>query len=228
MARKAGLAVLVAIMAAAALGNSYAEEALARPRLENYANYNEFLAAMYNYKKQLELEKRFAESLVIKIQLPETAEKTGGAVSIMPVKSPEMSSAIDVYVPPLVINGPEDLEYAIEAAKHFLHPVYTEKLRYNRTTAQSFPLKPVDVPVLEQAAVSDGLKLGFSTDNELAVAEGLTELTEQKMREATDQDDKEKDIRRHLLDNASQLPVPTGIFIISSDFNPPTISVSNH
>ncbi len=114
-----------------------ADDVTPRPRLENFANYNEFLAAMYAHKKQIELEKKFADSIVINIQLSEKSDQTSG-VSVMPVKSPELNSAIDTYIPPLIISGPEDLEMAIEAAKRFLHPVYIEQFRYQRTTAQVF------------------------------------------------------------------------------------------
>ena len=160
-----------------------------RPRLENFANYNEFLAAVYAHKKQIELEKKFADSIVINIQLSEKSDQTSG-VSVMPVKSPELNSAIDTYIPPLIISGPEDLEMAIEAAKRFLHPVYIEQFRYQRTTAQSFPLKPLDFAVLEEAAIGNGLKLNFSTDNEQQVADNLAGNTpEKKTKEAVAQGD---------------------------------------
>lgn len=227
MARFSGLPALVALLVSLFATTGFADDKLTRPRLENYASYNEFLAAMYSYKKQLELEKKFADSLVIKIDLPETAAETGGAVSSMPAKSPELSPLSDVYVPPLVINGPEDLEYAIAAARNFLHPVYTEQLRYNRTTAQSFPLKPVDTRVLEETAVNDGLKLNFSTDNEMKVAEGLAAVTNQKVKEASDQDKQESDINARILRQADMQVTP-GAFIMGSDLNPVTISVSSH
>jgi hypothetical protein len=161
-----------------------------RPRLENYANYNEFLAAMYAYKKQIELEKKFADSIVINIQLSEKSAHAPKGVSAMPVKSPELNSAIDTYVPPLIISGPEDLEMAIEAAKHFLHPVYTEMFRYQRTTAQSFPLKPLEVSSLQESAIGNGLKLDFSPDVEQQVTERLVgNSPEKKTKEQLEQAD---------------------------------------
>ena len=166
-----------------------ADDLAPRPRLENFANYNEFLAAMYAHKKQIELEKKFADSIVINIQLSEKSDQTSG-VSVMPVKSPELNAAIDTYLPPLVISGPEDLEMAIEAAKRFFHPVYTEQFRYQRTTAQSFPLKPLDFAVLEEAAIGNGLKLNFSTDNDQQVADNLAgNSPEKKTKEAVAQGD---------------------------------------
>ena len=145
-----------------------------RPRLENFANYNEFLAAVYAHKKQIELEKKFADSIVINIQLSEKSDQTSG-VSVMPVKSPELNAAIDTYLPPLVISGPEDLEMAIEAAKRFL---------------QSFPLKPLDFAVLGEAAIGNGLKLNFSTDNDQQVADNLAgNSPEKKTKEAVAQGD---------------------------------------
>lgn len=227
MARRVTSLACVAIIASVLMATSHADDKLLRPRLENYASYNEFLAAMYAYKKQLELEKKFADSLVIKIDLPETAAATGGAVSSMPAKSPELSPQVDVYIPPLIINGPESLEYAIEAAKSFLHPIYHDKLRYNRTTAQSFPLKPMDAPVLEEASISNGLKLDFSPDNELKVADGLAAVTQQKIREAADPDEKEQDAAQRLLIKMEEF-VPTDVFIMGNDINSVSISVSTH
>lgn len=144
-----------------------------RPRLVNFANYNEFLAAMYAYKKQIEFEKKFSDSIVINIQLSEKSANAPNGVSAMPVKSPELNSAIDTYLPPLVISGPEDLEMAIEAAKHFLHPDYKEVFRFQRTTSQSFPLKPLELSSLQESAISNGLKLGFSPDNEQRITESM-------------------------------------------------------
>ena len=167
-----------------------ADDYAPRPRLENFANYNEFLAAMYAYKKQIELEKKFADSIVINIQLSEKSEQGPKGISVMPVKSPELNAAIDTYIPPLVISGPEDLEMAIEAAKRFFHPVYTEQFRYQRTTVQSFPLKPLDFAVLEEAAIGNGLKLNFSADNEQQVADNLAGNTpEKKTKESITQGD---------------------------------------
>lgn len=167
-----------------------ADDYAPRPRLENFANYNEFLAAMYAYKKQIELEKKFADSIVINIQLSEKSEQGPKGISVMPVKSPELNAEIDTYIPPLVISGPEDLEMAIEAAKRFFHPIYTEQFRYQRTTAQSFPLKPLDFAVLEDAAIGNGLKLNFSPDNEQQVADNLAGNTpEKKTKESISQGD---------------------------------------
>ncbi len=171
--------LIVAFFMIFAVTRVAAEDSAPRPRLENFTSYNEFLAAVYAYKKQIELERKFADSIVINIQLSEKSDQTSG-VSVMPIKSPELNAAIDTYIPPLVISGPEDLEMAIEAAKRFLHPVYTEQFRYQRTTAQSFPLKPLDFAVLEESAIANGLKLSFSPDNEQQVANNLAGNTPAK------------------------------------------------
>jgi hypothetical protein len=182
--------IVFAVFMALIVNPVFAEEVTPRPRLENYANYNEFLAAVYAYKKQLELEKKFADSIVINIQLSEKSDTEQSKVSVMPIKSPEMSPLVDTYLPPLVISGPEDLEMAIEAAKRFLHPIYQERLRYQRTTVQSFPLKPLELSVLGEAAIGNGLKLSSSPDIEQQVASNLAGNTpDKKTKEALEQSD---------------------------------------
>ena len=201
-----------------------ADDNAPRPRLENFANYNEFLAAVYAHKKQIELEKKFADSIVINIQLSEKSDQTSG-VSVMPVKSPELNAAIDTYLPPLVISGPEDLEMAIEAAKRFFHPVYTEQFRYQRTTAQSFPLKPLDFAVLEEAAIGNGLKLNFSTDNEQQVADNLAGNTpEKKTKEAVAQGDDMSEASLSVLRKAGTF-FGSDVSINAAAINPVEISV---
>lgn len=201
-----------------------ADDGAPRPRLENFANYNEFLAAMYAHKKQIELEKKFADSIVINIQLSEKSDQTSG-VSVMPVKSPELNSAIDTYIPPLVISGPEDLEMAIEAAKRFLHPVYIEQFRYQRTTAQSFPLKPLDLAVLEESAIGNGLKLNFSTDSEQQVADNLVGNTpDKKTKEAVAQGDDMSEASLSVLRKAGTF-FGSDITINAPTINPVEISV---
>ncbi len=211
-----GLVVTLALPA-------FAEDTPARPRLENYANYNEFLAAMYAYKKQLELEKKFADSIMINIQTADAPAK----VSTMPVKSPEMDSTIDIYVPPLIITGPESLEMAIEAAKKFMHPVYHEPLRYNRTTAQSFPLKPLEVNSLEEAAITDSFRLDSSPDPELQVANSLAaKAPALKLNSAEEQSDQMSDASLNVLRKADSF-FGNSITIISADVNQVNISAIN-
>lgn len=197
-----------------------------RPRLENFANYNEFLAAMYAYKRQLELEKKFADSIMINIQAFDSKEQPA-KVSTMPVKSPEMDSEVDVYVPPLIITGPESLEIAIAAAKRFLHPIYRESLRYNRTTAQSFPLKPLENNSLEEAAITDGFKLDSSPDSELQVANSLAaKVPALKLKEAEEQADDLNETSLNILRKVGAT-FGTNASIIPTDVNQVNITVLN-
>lgn len=151
-----------------------AEPVQERPRLESYESYSQFLAAIYAYKKQLELDKKIADSIVWNIELPEKNDNPD--VSLMPIKSPEFSDFDGVYIAPLIITGPEDLELAIELAKSFLHPIYTEKYRYNRTTFDSFPLRPLEPVALEQEMVANGLQLGFVADAQLKLEGSVTSV----------------------------------------------------
>lgn len=201
-------------------------DAAVRPRLENYANYNEFLAAMYAYKKQLELDKRFANAIMINIQSPELNDKPD-VVSVMPIKSPEMDSLVDVYVPPLVITGPESLEMAIEAAKKFLHPTYQQPLRYNRTTAQSFPLKPLESSSLEAAAITNSFNLYSSPDVELQVAESLAGgVPVLKLKDTEEQSDQMGEEVVNSLKHAGTF-LGNDMIIIGPDINQVNITVIN-
>lgn len=145
-----------------------------RPRLDSYDSYSQFIAAMYEYKKQIELNKRLADSLIWNIAQPEKNDNPD--VSLMPIKKPQVSDYSSVFIAPLIISGPEDLELAITLANSLLQPIHTEKYRYNRTTFDSFPLRPLESVALEQEMIKDGLQLGFVADAQLKLEGSVTEV----------------------------------------------------
>lgn len=83
-----------------------------KPSLDDYLSYDDFLADAVRYKKQ-----------------PDHCQ-----IRPKEVFTPAPKSAY-------IITEPEDLNDALTRGKDLNHPVYEEKLRYDRTTSQSFPLR---------------------------------------------------------------------------------------
>lgn len=123
-----------------------------RPRLEDYREYSRFLEAMQAYRNALK-DVRISPPLSLGVELPvSTTLRELGA------SSAEMLDPLsEDYPAPLQITGPEDMEQAIEKAKSFIHPVYTARLRYKRTTSFSFPLPRAGNDTLATAAATDVL-----------------------------------------------------------------------
>jgi len=163
------LAALMALAMDAPMVWADAPPQLQRPLLENYSDYNQFLIDMAAYKQHLREQQQAPQ---------EQAQPADQAHAAEPAASPEeaaspppvpaagntaVESDDENSPPPLIINGPEDLDSAVEAAKSFPHPSYRSTRRYNRSTAQSFRLPPLDPEDLEGSAVP-GMWLG---DNSL-------------------------------------------------------------
>lgn len=141
-----------------------AQPLLERPRLENYKDYNQFLNDMAAYKRQQrELEQRPANSRqAAKTDVSTVPAPTQLAAVSAPPSSQEAPppSAVQNLLdppedapPPIAISGPEDLETAVQQAKAFPHPSYSTPRRYNRSTAQSFPLTPLGSGDMQGSAV---------------------------------------------------------------------------
>lgn len=149
---------LVLVIAALCLpaGKADARDWPEKPRLEEYQDYSEFLQAMTAYRKWLQ-QSPVSPPLTITIVAPASPTLTE-----LTAQSPEMLDPLsEDYPPPLTVTGPEDLEEAVEKAKKFLHPVYTARLRYRRTTSLSFPLPHARNELLAEAVVRD-LLFGLS------------------------------------------------------------------
>jgi len=157
---------------------AWADDAqLQRPLLENYSDYNQFLIDMAAYKKQLKEQQSQTQQPVA--ESPRAADTgTGENTSPTPVdnsasaaqhplNSPEAANAADESAPPpLIVNGPEDLDSAVEAAKSFPHPQYQTPRRYNRSTAQSFRLA-LDPEDLAGSAVPGMWLGGYSLPDDI-------------------------------------------------------------
>jgi hypothetical protein len=123
-----------------------------RPRLEDYREYSRFLEAMTAYRHALR-ETPVTPPLSLGIALP-----VSSTLQELSVTSSEMMDPLsEEYPAPLQITGPENMDEAVEKAKNFIHPVYTARLRYQRTTSFSFPLAKAANELLEKAAAADEL-----------------------------------------------------------------------
>lgn len=138
-----------------------------RPRLENYRDYNQFLVDMATYKKRLREQPSQPNP-----QRSESTSKVPAQPTVLAALSPQpvpqvsapatprldtIDPASEEAPPPLSVSGPEDLDYAVSKAKDFPHPVYKVTRRYNRSTAQSFPLPQLESQDLEGSAVANSL-----------------------------------------------------------------------
>lgn len=154
----AGLALVLG--APLALGDDVTE----RPKLENYSDYNQFLRDMESYRKHQHDQQ---DTPAAAGDASQTLERPGdgtmadvGPVTDADVTTASAEPAKPAYdpdsednPPPIAVNGPEDLDTAIEQAKSFRHPIYKVTKRFNRTTSQSFPLVQLDQRNLERAVV---------------------------------------------------------------------------
>lgn len=133
-----------------------------RPRLENYDSYNQFLQAMYAYKKAEADRKRTVQDDAGK---GIDADKLKG----LAISNPDLATeTIDSpSTPALVTDGPLSVEAAIAQARAMQLPHYNPNDDYHRTTFKDFPLKPVDTPSMEQASVQDSFNLGLLANSML-------------------------------------------------------------
>lgn len=179
---------------------------LVRPRLENYRDYTQFLNDMAAYKKRLR-DQASQPAATAATTTTKPAETTKPAISTTQVASispipqtavapPAPVSTIDPSSeeapPPLNITGPEDLAYAVEKAKKFPHYTYKVTRRYNRSTAQSFPLPQLTPEDLEGNAVG-GMWRGIKPMP--ADRDGVTDDTLQGQ---ADTNQKDKDLVRKI------------------------------
>jgi hypothetical protein len=134
-----------------------ADPQLQRPLLENYSDYNQFLIDMAAYKKHLREQQDQPQDQTT----DSSAAKPEGGDAPAPTDhgnantdNPPRDADDEAAPPPLIVQGPEDLDNAVQAAKSFPHPSYMRTRRYNRSTAQSFRLPPLTPQDLEGSAVA--------------------------------------------------------------------------
>lgn len=145
-----------------AAAGEVAGDLLERPRLENYENYNQFLQAMYAYKK--------AEAA--RLQASQTpAQPTLDLAKIQnmaPMEADLETDTVDSPVTPsLVTEGPQTIEAAIADAQNRRLPYYAPGENYQRSTFRDFPLKPAEPPALQDSSIDDSFKLGAVTSQML-------------------------------------------------------------
>ncbi len=138
----------------APITNSAASDDLEeRPHLENFASYNEFIHAMSVYQR---LE---AEKLRVSDAARQLLAAKNGALIDMNLQTLEEGGAA------LIVNGPEDLNDAIDKAKSFAKLGLADRYSQGRSTFNSFPLKAEDADSLQNASISDT----FMVDNDYSI-----------------------------------------------------------
>lgn len=148
-----------------------------KPRIEDYDDYGSFLVDIMAFRKQKEDR---AHELA-----------TQAATSPPPVAvgslNPEPLSPL--ARDPYRVRQPESLEEALERARYIKHPEYSELVRFQRTTSQSFPLEALDTPELSTAELPG--MLADPATGQLAIYEdGAAEgQAEQSANESADGED---------------------------------------
>lgn len=125
-----------------------------KPRIEDYADYSTFLVDIMEYRRQKEAQAAAAAS---KPAAPAAPAPANG-----PVDDPSL----------YFIGGPESLEDALARAKKLPHPVYSEPERFGRTTANSFPMPPLEGEDLSANEVPGQLADMDTVDPEVYNEEG--------------------------------------------------------
>lgn len=139
-----------------AMGWSYACQ---RPEPAHYTDNQAYIHALVDYKRcQAERD----HALPAAVAMPEALTASPLAPEL-PASSPlaTPSTAPDTREeapPPFVVDGPENLDDAVAKARYIPHPEYQEDKRYNRTTAQSFPLPRLDPDRMADSRVAGALE----------------------------------------------------------------------
>lgn len=156
-------------------GGAVAAASGERPRLEDYPSYYQFLQALDAWKK--------ADA---KAHAPAKPVKEPPPPAAAPAVA-DIDPTSELAPPPIIINGPEDLDEAVALARDIHHPDYKEKIRYRRTTHLSFPLPSIDGVDMSQASVGDALTLGEVTGGDQKMSsEQLSLMIEQERRRLLD------------------------------------------
>lgn len=151
---------------------SFAAASGERPRLENYPSSYEFLQALQAWNRE------HPEG-----SAPAAPATAPGPVATAAKTAVDIDPTSELAPPPIEINGPENLDHAVEQAKSIEHPNYKEKVRYHRSTHLSFPLNKIDGQDMSQASVGDTLSIQGKTEEEKKKAlERLTTQLDQDQR----------------------------------------------
>lgn len=159
-----------------------------KPRLEDFKDYSSFSRAWDVWKRdQLAAEADMTSIIrIVGRDKRESANSVPSTSSLqeLTAASAEMNESLAPgYHPPITVTGPENLAVAVEQAKHFVHPVYKTRLRYNRTHFNSFPLRQADIPALEDAVAGSMLLADIEHPHILNVLHLLMREDNQRMAE---------------------------------------------
>lgn len=139
-----------------AMGWSYACQ---RPEPANYSDNQAYIHALVDFKRCVaEQEHALPAAVVLPEALtasPLAAEVPPSSPLVTPSTAPDTSEEAP---PPFVVDGPENLDDAVAKARNIPHPEYSETKRYNRTTAQSFPLPGMDPDYMADSRVAGALE----------------------------------------------------------------------
>lgn len=144
-----------------------------RPRLEQFASYDDFLKAMVTWEARNQQPSPAAPALAT----APPAAPAPAQPSTRPIPVPDgIDPTSETAPPPLAITGPEDLEVAVELAKDITHPDYKAPIRYNRSTHISFPLPTIDGSDMSQASISGALQPGITKSDSTGLLPAGKEL----------------------------------------------------
>lgn len=128
-----------------------------KPRIEDYADYSTFLVDIMEYRRQKEA------------QAAAAASKPAPPAPV-PAPAPANGPVDDHGL--YFIGGPESLEEALARAKKLPHPTYSEPERFGRSTANSFPMPPLEGEDLSANEVPGQLADMDTVDPEVYNEEG--------------------------------------------------------
>lgn len=117
------------------------------PRPEQYSSTDAYMKALLAWESRPASADSKAASTTHPIPVPEGIDPTS-----------------ETAPPPLAINGPEDLDTAVELAKGITHPNYTAPIRYHRSTHISFPLTSIDGQDMSEASIPNALQIRKPVD----------------------------------------------------------------
>lgn len=114
-----------------------------KPRIEDYADYNAFLVDIMEFRRQ----KQERQQARTRNATPAAALADDTLGNVSGQRESDLRELYD-------ISEPETLEDALARARKLPHPVYQEAERFGRSTANSFPMPPMEVEDLSARDVT--------------------------------------------------------------------------
>lgn len=164
-----------------AMGWAYACQ---RPEPEHYPDNSAYVHALVDYKRcQAEQD----HALPAAVALPEalTASPLPLAAASEAVTPDSAPDTREEAPPPFVVDGPENLDDAVAKARNIPHPEYREDKRYNRSTAQSFPLPRLDPDHMADSRVAGALEASAAGPGEQQLKQNSQDNGDKKNEDKT-------------------------------------------